>query len=86
MASGADLLEGIRRSPQDRKRQELDRVLSHFGFRKSEGANHTIYRHEHLPPGYVVIIPRHQTVRAYVARKVVKAVDLVVRKEDSDEK
>lgn len=35
-----------------------------------------------LPPGAVVTVPRHRRIRAHVARKAVKAIDLVRKKKE----
>ncbi|MEM7416804.1 MAG: type II toxin-antitoxin system HicA family toxin [Gemmatimonadota bacterium] len=60
---------------------KIDRLLTRFGFEKSEQANHMKYRHELLPTGAVVTVPRHRRVRGYVARSAVAAVDSVVAAE-----
>jgi len=77
MASGEALLEKMRRAPHGNTPGDIERLLSHFGFKKQEGANHSIFRHDALPPGEVVTVPRHRPVRAYVARRAVKAVDSI---------
>ena len=79
MASGADLLEQIRRSPHGRSQGDLERLLKAFGFMKHAGKKHLIFRHELLPPGMVVTVPRHRSLRSHVARKAVKAIDLVLK-------
>lgn len=77
MASGADLLERMRRSPDGHSAATYERLLLHFGFKQSEQKNHTKYRHELLEPGAVVTVPRHRKIRGHVAKKAVKAVDFV---------
>lgn len=77
MASGEKLLERMRSSPHDWGERDFERLLLHFGFSQREGSNHTIYRHSDLPNGMVVTVPRHRDLRPYVARKAVRAVDLV---------
>ena len=76
MASPADLLETVRVSPYDREPREIERILTFFGFGKKEGRSHTIYIHEQFPD-IRVTVPRHRVLRAYVARRVVAAIDLV---------
>ena len=76
MPSPADLLETIRRTPYDRTQREIDRILTHFDFVKTEGRSHTIYIHEQFPDVRVTV-PRHRVLRAYVARNAVRAIDLV---------
>lgn len=78
MASGADLLEKMRRSPHGHSPRDFARLLGHFGFKRLEKTNHTVYRHELLAPGVVVTVPRHRPVKSYVARQAVSAVDSVV--------
>lgn len=75
MASGAALLERMRRSPHGHSARDLERLLTHFGFSKHEGGNHTVYGHELLADGPVVVVPRHRSLRSHVVRKAVRAVD-----------
>lgn len=82
MASGADLLEKMRRSPDGHSAATFERLLLHFGFKKSEQRNHTKYRHELSKPGAVVTVPRHRDVRAMVARQAVKLIDFVRAEEE----
>lgn len=77
MASGAELLKKLRRSRGDCSRAEIVRLLKHFGFQLHEGANHSMFTHELLPPGMVVTVPRHRRLKSWVARDAVEAVDLV---------
>lgn len=84
MASGAKLLERMDSSPHDWGEGDLERLLLHFGFWKKEGGNHTIYRHELLPDGQVVVVPRHRNVRAHVVRKAVRAVKMVKQRREAD--
>lgn len=76
MPSPADLLETIRRAPYDRTQREIERILMHFGFAKTEGRSHTIYVHEQFEDVRVTV-PRHRVLRAHVARSAVSAIDLV---------
>lgn len=76
MPAPAKLLETIRRSPYDRTPREIERVLVHFGFEKTEGGSHTIYIHEQFDDVRVTV-PRHRVLREHVARSAVSAVDLV---------
>ena len=82
MTSGADLLEKMRRSPDGYSAATYERLLRHFGFKKSEQKKHTKYRHELLKPGAVVTVPRHRKIRAHVARKAIKAIDFVRAEEE----
>ena len=77
MASGDDLLEKMRRSPAGHSAKDFDRLLLHYGFSKREGGGHTVYGHELLDGGHVVVVPRHRSIRDHVARKAVGAIDLV---------
>jgi len=61
MASGEALLEKMRRAPHGHGPTDIERLLTHFGFKKKEGSGHMIFRHERLPPGMVVTV--HDTVR-----------------------
>ena len=84
MPGPADLLETIRRSPYDRTPREIDRILTHFGFAKTEGRSHTIYVHEQFEDVRVTV-PRHRVLRAYVAQNAVSAIDLVEERSSEDE-
>lgn len=82
MASGADLLEKMRRSPHGYGQAHFERLFKHYGFKKSEQTRHTVYRHELLDPGDVVLVPRHRKVKGYITRKAVAAVDLVLARRE----
>lgn len=82
MASGADLLERMRRSPHGFSPKDFERMLTHYGFKRKEGRSHTTYRHELSEPGRVVIVPRHRSILAHVARSAVASVDSVIDQED----
>ena len=84
MASGADLLEKMRRSPDGHSLRDFERLLLHYGFAKNEGGKHTVYSHELLDDGRVVTVPRNRTIRAHVARKAVAAVDFILERRKSD--
>ena len=71
----------MRRSSHGFTAKDFERMLTHFGFVRQEGRSHTIYRHELLEPGRVVIVPRHRTILAHVARSAVKAIDWIVDEE-----
>jgi len=77
MTSGAELLEKLRRNRGDCSRAEVVRLLKRFGFLLHEGAKHSMFSHELLPPGMVVTVPRHRRLKGWVARDAVEAVDLV---------
>jgi predicted RNA binding protein YcfA (HicA-like mRNA interferase family) len=85
MTTREQLLENVRRSPGGQRAGVLARLLERYGFEKREGGRHTIFRHELLPPGAVVVVPRHNDLREYVARKVVAAIDLVIEAEHAQE-
>jgi hypothetical protein len=77
MASRPELLEKLRRNRGDCLRADVVRLLKHHGFQLHEGAKHTMFTHELLPPGMVVTVPRHRRLKSWVARDAVAAVDLV---------
>lgn len=84
MASGAKLLEKMRRSPHGHGQRDFRRLFKHFGFEELKKTKHWAFRHELMDPGDVVLVPRHKDVRAYVARKAVKAIDLVIERQERD--
>ena len=51
------LREKLRRSPAGRRRRDLHKLYTSYGFVKREGRRHVIYHH-----------PKHPTLRATVAR------------------
>ena len=85
MASGADLLEKMRRSPHGHRQRDFARMLGYYGFEANEGGSHTMYTHELLKAGHVVLVPRHRRVRDFVARQAVAAIDLVIAKQGDDD-
>ena len=55
MAPPYDLLDRMRRSKTGWRARDLERLYVGFGFRLTEGAKHTLYRH-----------PKHKELRATV--------------------
>lgn len=77
MSPQEDLLDRMRASPHGWKQRDIDSMLLSYGFRKVERGDHTWYRHDALPPGSVVSVPRHRSVKAVYIKQAVKAADLV---------
>lgn len=75
----------MRRSPHGYGQAHFQRLLAHFGFKESKGKKHTAYRHELLDPGAVILVPRHNDIRAHVARKAVTSIDLVIARQQEAE-
>ena len=84
MASGADLLEKMRRSPNGHSFRDFQRLLLHYGFVRNEGGKYTVYSHELLDAGRVVTVPRNRSIKAHVARNAVAAVDFILERRKSD--
>lgn len=85
MTTRERLLESVRASPGGQRDGVLGRLLERYGFVKHEGGRHTIFRHERMPAGAVVVVPRHNQLKAYVAKQVVAAIDLILETENGQE-
>jgi hypothetical protein len=77
------LLEDMRNSPSGWGQNDLERLLTGFGF-KEKGKKHAIYIHPDFPD-LRISVPRHNTLKEWVARDAVKAIDqLIVRKDETN--
>ncbi len=86
MTTREQLLESVRRSPAGQRSGVLGRLLERYGFVKHEGRRHTIFRHERMSAGAVVVVPRHNQLKPYVAKQVVAAIDLIVETEHGQDR
>lgn len=68
------LLERMRSSSSGWGQKDFERLLSGFGFEWKEGKKHRIYFHPKFPNLWISI-PRHNSLKAWVARDVVKLID-----------
>ena len=66
--------------------EDLAQILEENGFtRKREARHGAFFEHPSYPEWATVIIPRHQTLRNWVARDVLKKVERVIAIERGDE-
>lgn len=85
-ASARKLLSKLRNSKVGWTPQDLEQILVGHGFtRKKEARHGAFYEHPDYPADAIVIIPRHSPCKTWVALKVLKAVELVVRRENPPE-
>lgn len=76
-----DILQGMRDNPhEDWGLEDFRTLLEGHGFVRSAQEEYVLYRHDSLPAGGVVAVPkdRHRRNREHVAGKAVAAVDLVL--------
>ena len=84
--SAAKLLTRLRGSVAGWSPQDLAQILEEYGFtRKREARHGAFFEHPSYPEWATVIIPRHQTLRNWVARDVLKKVERVIKVERGDE-
>ncbi len=64
----------------------MAQILEGHGFtRKKEARHGTFFEHPSYPEWATVIIPRHQKLRNWVARDVLKKVERVIKENGGDE-
>lgn len=68
------LLEKTRRNKHGWGQQHYETLLCGFHFDKDERANHTIYT-DPDDPSNVVSVPRHRTLRDWVAEDTITAIE-----------
>lgn len=79
------LFDRLQRTTADWDPADLSRILEGYGFtRKKEARHGTFYEHPSYPQWATVIIPRHQTLRDWVARKVLNTVKRVIEAEGAN--
>lgn len=90
MASGEALLEKVRASPHGHSQSDFFRLLEYYGFIQVRFARHgAIYRHPDLsshqnPSVRQLMIPNGTDLPGYVGRKVVRAVDELVKIQEKE--
>jgi hypothetical protein len=68
------LLERMRKSPSGWGQTDFERLLDGFGFKWREGGKHRFYFHPRLSK-LKISVPRHNTLKEWVARDAVKLID-----------
>lgn len=81
-SSAERLFERLKQTRHGWSHDDLVRVLKEFGFEELRETRHgTLFEHPSQPEGTTVIIPRHRKLKAWVARDVKAAIELVLRSE-----
>lgn len=76
--NAAKLLEKMRRTKSGWGRKDFSRLFLGYGFTKKEGKKHTIYLHEKHK--LTISVPRHNSLKEWVARDTVKLIDELLEK------
>jgi predicted RNA binding protein YcfA (HicA-like mRNA interferase family) len=78
-------LERIRRNPKHVSKDDVDYLLTDYGFVKREGkGSHTVYQHpDEATP--IVVAAHGKHVPAYVVKQVLAAIDRLAEEEISDD-
>ena len=66
----------ILRNPKTVKFEELDKILVHFGFERSQkkgGSSHYVYRKK---GGNPITVPKHKPVKEFYIKNVIKILNL----------
>ncbi len=78
-------LEKIRRNPKNVSKEELDLVLTDYGFVRREGkGSHTVYQHpdQETP---IVVAAHGKHVPAYIVKQVLDVIDRLIERETADD-
>ena len=83
--SARKLLQRLRRTVGGWTPEKLSQILDGYGFtRKKESRHGTFFEHPSYPEWATVIIPRHRTLKNWVARDVLNKVERVIQSEEED--
>lgn len=81
-SSAARLFQRLTQRQHGWSHDELTRLLRGFDFDEVRETRHgTLFEHSSDPQGTTVIIPRHRKLKAWVARDVKAAIELVLKNE-----
>jgi hypothetical protein len=72
--SAGKLLERMRNSPTGWGQTDFETLFKGFGFDWNEGKKHRIYFHKDYP-NLQMGVPRHNSLKKWVAREAVKLID-----------
>ncbi len=68
------LLEKIKNNPRDVRFEEIDKLLSYYGFvKRNTGGSHNVYKHEELP--LRLSIPFNRPIRRPYIEEALKAIE-----------
>ena len=80
--SAEKLFARLQRTTADWAPEQLAQILEGYGFtRKKEARHGTFFEHPSYAEWATVTIPRHQTLRNWVARDVLQRVERVLEEE-----
>jgi predicted RNA binding protein YcfA (HicA-like mRNA interferase family) len=78
-------LEKIRQNSKNVSKDDLEQVLSDFGFIKREGkGSHTVHSHPDIETP-VIIASHGKHVPAYIVKKALEAIDRLLNEETSND-
>jgi hypothetical protein len=77
------LLERMRNSPSGWGQSDFEHLLKGFGFDCRQG-KHSIYYHTKYP-NLLISVPRHNSLKEWVARDAVKLIDELKKLEKKEE-
>lgn len=67
------LLERMRNSPSGWGQSDFEKLLVGYNFKQRQG-KHTVYMHPNHP-SLMIVVPRHNELKDWVARDAVKLID-----------
>lgn len=82
--SARKLLKRMRSTPSGWGQKDFERLLTGFGF-KCTGKKHDIYIHPNFPD-LRISVPRHKSLRDWVAHDAVEVVDELISRLTKEEK
>jgi hypothetical protein len=78
-------LEKLRASTAEWSPAALAQILEGYGFtRKKEARHGTFFEHPSYPEWATVIIPRHRSLKNWVARQVLEKVERLIETEEKE--
>ena len=79
------LLERMRNTHSGWGQKDFDRLFIGFGFNSREGKKHTLYFHPKFK-NLFISVPRHNSLKEWVARDAVKLIDELIEYLKREEK
>ena len=70
------LIEAMRNNPQDVRFEDINNVLSYYGFVSRIKGSHYTYSHQDLP-GVQICIPKARPVKAIYVKEALKWIDTI---------
>jgi hypothetical protein len=82
-AAAQKLLERMRASQSGWGQADFERLFTGFGFKARQG-KHTIHMHSQFSD-LVIGVPRHNSLKEWVARDAVKLIDELIERQNQSE-